>query len=168
MSRPNRLDSNSYRGFRPYFLTIGTHARARHFTDPAVVTLVLLQFLQAAASEGFAVIAYCFMPDHVHLVVVGRSATSELPRFVKLAKQRSGFFFKRAFGRQLWQESFYEHVIRRTDDIAEVIAYVIRNPVRDGLVSDPADYPYWGSGDHSRHELLQFVGGTRGVVPRRV
>ena len=76
------------------FLTISTHARARHFTDPAVVTLVLLQFLQAAASEGFAVIAYCFMPDHVHLVVVGRSATSELPRFVKLAKQRSGFYLQ--------------------------------------------------------------------------
>jgi putative transposase len=166
MSRPNRLDVNSYRGFRPFFLTIGTRGRARHFTDPAVVALVLSQFLQAAASEGFAVIAYCFMPDHVHLVVIGRSATSELPRFVKSAKQRSGFFFKRAFGRQLWQDSFYDHVIRRTDDIAEVMAYVIMNPVREGLVSDLADYPYWGSGDYSRHELLRFVGYSRSAGRR--
>ena len=54
-------------------------------------------------------------------------------------------------------------MIRRTDGLAEVIAYVIKNPVRVGLVSDPADYPYWGSGDYSRHELLQFV-GYRGVL----
>ena len=161
MSRPHRLDANSYRGFRPYFLTIGTRARVQLFTDPAVVSLVVSQFLQAAATEGFALTAYCFMPDHVHLIVVGRLATSELARFVHLAKQRSGFLFKRAFGRPLWQESFYERVIRGSDDLAEYVAYTINNPVRAGLVSDPVDYPFWGSENYSRHELLQFVGCSR-------
>ena len=166
MSRPHRLDANSYRGFRPYFLTICTRSRARCFTDPAVIALVLSQFLQAAATEGFEVIAYCFMPDHVHLIVVGRCASSELPRFVRLAKQRSGYFFKRAYRRQLWQESFYERVIRRTDDLAEVIAYTIRNPLRAGLVSNAADYPHWGSQNFAREELLQFVGCVRRTARR--
>jgi putative transposase len=161
MSRPHRLDSSSYKGFRPFFLTIGTRARARVFTDPAVVAVVVSQLLRVATDEGFAVIAYCFMPDHVHLVVAGRSATSDLPRFVRLAKQRSGFCFKQAFGRHLWQESFYERVVRRIDDLADVIAYVIDNPVRARLADNPAAYPHWGSQVYEREEILRFVGSAR-------
>jgi REP element-mobilizing transposase RayT len=43
------------------------------------------------------------MPDHLHAVVTARSAAADFQRFVRLAKQRSGFRFVQGAGRRLWQ-----------------------------------------------------------------
>ena len=106
MSYPHRLDATQYAGYRPYFLTIGTRGRSCRFADGAVVAMVLSQILRAATDERFAVIAYCFMPDHLHMLVVGRGESVDLRRFVAAAKQRAAFGFARAFGGQLWQRNF--------------------------------------------------------------
>jgi len=160
MSYPHRLDPSQYAGCRLYFLTICTFDRAERFRDAAVVDLVLSRILRTARELGIEVIAYCFMPDHVHLVVVGKNAGAELRRFVGLAKQRSGYEFARVRRERLWQPSFFDRTIRSDEDVAEIIAYVIRNPVRARLVQNPADYPHWGSQAYSREEVLAFVGSS--------
>jgi REP element-mobilizing transposase RayT len=69
-SRPGHLRDFDYLGPLRYFLTFVTHRRQHHFANDGAVTLVWLQFLRAARQEGFEILAFCFMPDHVHLVVV--------------------------------------------------------------------------------------------------
>jgi putative transposase len=157
MSYPHRLDPSQYAGYRAYSLTFATFDRVAWFQDAAVVEIVLSQFLHSAVSLGFEVIAYCFMPDHVHLIVVGKTAGADMRRFVGLAKQRSGYAFARTRPGRLWQPSFFDRTIRSDEDIVEAIAYVIRNPVRDGIVKDPVDYPHWGSQAYSREAILEFV-----------
>jgi REP element-mobilizing transposase RayT len=103
------------------------------------------------------------MPDHIHMIVAGTREGADLRRFVTIAKQHSGFDFARAFGGRLWQPNFFDRTIRRSDDLAVVIAYMLHNPVRAGLVSDLREYPYWGSQVYTRDELLAFVG----TAPRR-
>lgn len=44
----------------------------------------------------------------------------------------------------LWQESFYDHGLRRVEDFDETVGYLLDNPRRAGLVTDPADYPWRG------------------------
>jgi len=119
--------------------------------------MTVLQILRVAADERFEVLAYCLMPDHVHAVVIAHAETSHLERFVRLAKQRSGFAFTRMTGRRLWQESYFDRTIRNVQELPSLVEYFIRNPVRAGLVEDPADYPYWGSQRYCREELLEFV-----------
>lgn len=108
-----------------------------------------------------SVLAYCVMPDHLHLLVEGQTERAALKAFVKLAKQRTGFAFKRRYGAVLWQEGYYEHVLRDEEPTPAVVAYIVDNPVRKGLVETPADYPYWGSSAYSREEVLGFVGESR-------
>jgi len=84
--------------------------------------------------------------------------TSRLERFVRLGKQRSGFAFTRATGRRLWQESYFDRTVRDVQELPSVVEYMIRNPLRAGLVEDPNDYPYWGSQRYSREEFA----GVRG------
>jgi|APIni6443716594_1056825.scaffolds.fasta_scaffold143187_1 putative transposase len=160
MSYPHRLDPSQYAGCRLLFLTICTFDRAERFRDAAVVDLVVSHFLRTARECGIEVIAYCVMPDHVHLIVVGKTAGADMRRFVGLAKQRSGYEFARTCQGRLWQPSFFDRTIRPNEDVAEIIAYVIRNPVRARLVQDPADYPHWGSQAYSREEILAFVGSS--------
>jgi REP element-mobilizing transposase RayT len=101
------------------------------------------------------------MPDHLHLVVVASSEGSDLRRFIGLAKQRSAYLFARATGERLWQEEYFEHVVRKDEGLPELVGYILRNPGRAGLVADPVEYPHWGSQVYTREELLAFVGSVR-------
>jgi hypothetical protein len=40
---------------------------------------------------------------------------------------------------------------------AAIARYIVENPVRARLVTDPLDYPHWGSSMCSREELLEYV-----------
>jgi len=72
---PHHLHEFDYRGFYRYFLTFCTRERAPHFTTRAHVELVCAQFQRTCLEEQFAGIAYCFMPDHVHLLVPASAMT---------------------------------------------------------------------------------------------
>lgn len=46
--------------------------------------------------------------------------------------------------KRLWQEKFFDHVIRNDIDLQENVDYIVMNPVRAGYVSVPQFYPYTG------------------------
>jgi putative transposase len=131
------------------------------FADPAIVDLVLDQFQRIASDEGIAILVYCVMPDHVHLLVEGQEDDADLKTFVKRAKQHSGFHFKQKYEKRLWQEGYYEHVLREPENTSEVMAYVVNNPVRKGIVDQPVDYPHWGSTVYTRTEILESIAGSK-------
>jgi REP element-mobilizing transposase RayT len=58
------------------------------------VQAALTQMLRTCDTEGFDLLAYCFMPDHVHLVVEGTTPIADLRRLVCLMKQRSAYVFE--------------------------------------------------------------------------
>jgi putative transposase len=154
MARPRRIDGFSYVGFNRYFLTFCVRNRARVFEEGAIVNSVLLQFRKTAALERFSMIAYCFMPDHVHLLIEAQDDHSDLKRFAKLAKQRAGAAHALAGHGSLWQEGYYERILRDDDAPRDVARYIIANPVRAGLVTSPLEYPYSGSDAWTLRELV--------------
>lgn len=143
--RPGRLKSFSYLGCRRYSLTLCTAGRRLAFQDPNIVRIVTSQFLLTARQEHFAVLAYCFMPDHVHLLVEALSDGADLQRFVKLAKQRAAFICRGVLSGRLWQPSYYDRVLRDSESTLATARYILENPVRAGMVSTIEDYPYSGS-----------------------
>ncbi len=87
MSHPSRLAPGSYVGAQRLFLTLCTHRRQRYFTDESVVALVQSQKLRTCAREQFDVLAYCYMPDHLHMLLVSSSETAE-PRGWRASSNR--------------------------------------------------------------------------------
>jgi putative transposase len=142
---PKHLRSFTYVGLHRYSLTFCTKDRRPLFADATVVGPVLTQFSRAATECGFAITAYCFMPDHVHLLVEAQSDNSDCLHFISRAKQYSGFQYARASQGQLWQRYGFEHVLRDDEVALAVARYIIDNPVRAGIVDDPRDYPFSGS-----------------------
>ena len=105
------------------------------------------------------------MPDHVHLLAGGTTDSADLQAFMKIAKQRTGWSFRQKTSEYLWQEGFYDHVLRSEDAAPSVIRYIINNPIRAGLVSRPDDYEFWGSQIYTRDEVLEFVQSVDEWVP---
>jgi putative transposase len=155
--KPSHLKTFDYVGFHRYFLTFCTHTRQERFTTNEHVALVLRQILRAADEEPFAVIAYCFMPDHLHMLVEATAESSDCLRFIARAKQYSGFYYSRAYGERLWQRYGYERTLRNDEDALSVARYIVENPVRAHLVKNPNDYPHVGSLTHTLDEILDSI-----------
>ena len=133
------------------------------FVTQPVVDLVLAQFLRSAEEERFALVAYCFMPDHVHLLVGGTCENSDGKRFISRAKQYSGFYYKQRHQQRLWQRYPFERVLRNNEATLIVARYILENPLRAGLVSDPREHPFLGSQVYTIDEILNAI--QDGVAP---
>jgi putative transposase len=152
---PQRLPSFPYVGLYRYSLRFRTFGSRALFVSPPPVDLVWSQFSRAAAETGVAVLAYCFMPEHVHLLVQGAAEDAALKPFISRAKQFSGFHFKRVFGVELWQRYCFERVLRDNEPTAVVARYILENPVRAGLAERIEGYPFIGSGVFRLTDLIE-------------
>jgi putative transposase len=167
---PPHLPTFDYVGKYTYFLTFSTANRRADFVEAAAVDLVLRQILRAADQKGFSIPAYCFMPDHLLLLIEGRSTDSDGRAFIRAAKQYSGYHFSRTYRQPLWQRYGHERVVREDFERAVTIGYIVMNPVEARLVAFPADYPFLGSQRYTVAELIQQAGllvGSDGRVYQR-
>jgi putative transposase len=101
--RPEHLKTFDYLGLYRYFLMFCTHQRHQAFVAAERVDLVLMHILRTSTEQGMAMIAYCFMPDHVHLPIEGTEPASDCRAFIARAKQFSGFYYAKTFRERLWQ-----------------------------------------------------------------
>ena len=153
--RPPRLPEFPYTGPNRYFLTVCTRARHPVLGDDAIGDFVLRQFLRIATEQHFAAIAYCVMPDHFHALVQGVRTDSDFTSMVRRWKQATGYTWKRqGHASALWQEGYFDRILRERDSTEAVVRYIIANPLRAGLVADIRDYPFVGSGPYDINALL--------------
>jgi len=146
LRRPHRFPGFSYRGQYRYLLTFCTANRVPLFASTELVQTALARIRQTSREEGFAIVAYCFMPDHMHMVVTGQNPDADLRRFAKIAKQRVVYSLRETHGvRGVWQEGFHDWILRPEQSIDEAIRYVLENPVRAGLVKQASDFRHSGA-----------------------
>jgi REP element-mobilizing transposase RayT len=92
--------------------------------------------------------AVVIMPDHVHLLFTPRMANQEewysLSEIMNGIKGTSAHSVNKLLHRsgKLWQQESFDHIVRTTVKLDEVVEYIRMNPVRAGLVSKPETYPW--------------------------
>ena len=151
--RSLRLTGFDYRSCHVYHLTWGTVERKPILTD-SNLTMRLIELLKHTVSKaGICLYAFCFMPDHVHLLVCPEKGL-DITRFVQGYKGRSTRTYWKLGGHgKLWQRGFYDHILRCEEDVKETARYILGNPVRKGLVENLVDYTFSGSCVFEKHDL---------------
>jgi len=127
----------------PLFVTFTTD---RRWNLPAEARDIVLDCCLAENAHKYELHAAVVMPDHVHLIYSplrredGWSYT--LPDTMKAVKGKSAHAINVAMKRSgpVWQEEFFDHVLRSNDSLVDRVDYVCQNPVRAGLVKDEAEY----------------------------
>ena len=104
---------------------------------------------------------YTVMPDHVHLVPEGERPDSNLETLVKSWNTQMGHLWRQSQARPLWQVGYYDHVLRSDESLLAVCRYVVLNPVRAGLVTDPHDYEFTGSTRYTIQQILEAADDWR-------
>lgn len=93
---------------------------------------------------GHRIHAYCLMENHAHLAI--RVGDAPLSRIV----QNLAFRYTRAYNRRagrvghLFQGRFRSLLVDRDAYLLELVRYIHLNPVRAGLVSEPASWAWSG------------------------
>lgn len=156
-NRPPRFPDFDYAGFNRYFITICVADRSPVFRSLELGQVVIAKLLTVSTAFGLDVLAYCVMPDHMHALVAGESENSLFLPFMQRYKQLTGYWWKHDLRHRtcLWQEGYYDRILRDHDPNEGVIRYILENPVRAGLVDDPREYPMTGAGRYDVDMVLE-------------
>jgi putative transposase len=164
-----------------HFLTFSCYRRQPKFDTPNSFDLFVVTLEEMRRRFLMRIYGYVVMPEHVHLLVSepGRVPEPTVPQVrVRSLDANPGpnhsetpvtladamHFLKLAFAKRLrgqngaetsfWQKRYYDRNVRDEHDFKVKLRYLHRNPVKRGLVQDPADWK-WSS---YRHYALREVG----------
>jgi REP element-mobilizing transposase RayT len=81
------------------------------------------------------------MPDHLHLLISPNG--DNLIDFIRRWKSYSANLLnKSGFKGSCWQRGFYDHALRKDEDIQTTAEYIVNNPVRKQITEHWTEYPY--------------------------
>ena len=142
-----RLKNFDYSTSGAYFITICTNHRKMLFApvgaDSISARMVERTFLETIQKyNGVDSPIYVVMPNHFHAIItVSRADMESAPTVSKIVQEFKRYstieYIKMVkngilppFEKQVWQRSFYDHVIRNNDDYDEIYKYIYENPMR--------------------------------------
>lgn len=115
----------------------------------------------AATRDRTTIHAYCWMTNHIHALV----EVSDLPlgRFMQRVASRYARFLQRRLetSGHLFERRYHCVLVDTERYLLDLVRYIHLNPVRGGLVADPADYEW------SSHRDYLGLAGRPWVYPRR-
>ncbi len=103
--------------------------------------------------------AFVVMANHVHLLVTPLVSPSRFLQTVKGYTAREANRLLGRTGQPFWQAESYDHWVRNDRESERINAYIENNPVRAGLVTNAADYP-WSSAARKAETTLGSAGLT--------
>lgn len=141
MPRPPRIDLPGV----PQHLVVRGNNRGDLFRDDNDRTVFLRYLSHAAQTTDSHIHAFALMTNHVHLLATG-NAPGRLSRLIQSVGRRYCQYANRAHERTgtLFEGRFRSSAVDSDRYLFTCMRYIELNPVRAGIVVDPADYP-WSS-----------------------
>jgi putative transposase len=135
---------------RPAYLPGGTYHlynrgahKASIFREADNYLFVLRKVKHYCQALALTPVAYCLMPNHYHVLVRqdGEHRAGLLPQRVFNSYTKA---FNKRYGRSgtLFEGNYKVLAVEEESHLLHLCRYIHANPVKGGLVADPADWPY--------------------------
>jgi putative transposase len=131
-----------------YFITNVTFERKPILIDH--IDLLWNVFNKVKNKVTFDIMAWVILPDHFHVVIDPKQ--HDISNIMQRIKMSFGTLWRirmNLFSGRVWQNRFWDHIIRDQDDLNRHIDYVHFNPVKHGYVNSPFDWTH--SSIHKYH-----------------
>ena len=127
-----------------YFITTVIHKRRKLFVNLDICRNIIMQMKQLDEDGYIETIAWVIMPDHIHWLFQLKE-NNDLGTVIKKFKGKSARKLNLLLGRKgtFWQHAYYNHALRKDEDIKKIARYIVANPLRAGIVERIEDYPHW-------------------------
>ncbi|MDB5900087.1 MAG: hypothetical protein JWP41_3689 [Ramlibacter sp.] len=144
MARLPRLTVPGY----PHHIIQRGNNRQPIFTTNADYELLLSLIDEHARKQHVAIHGYVLMSNHFHLLATPET-TQGIPQMMQAVGRRyvRTYNLRQARTGTLWEGRYRSTLIQAERYLVACMVYMDLNPVRAGMVGDPADYP-WSSFHH--------------------
>lgn len=113
------------------------------FEESKVSGTHIIKVTVSSVADDVELIAYCFMPNHVHLLCrnLTKMGISKLMRRLLTAYSH---FYNKKYQRQgpLIQGSYRAVLVRNENQLTHTINYIHENPIKDGMVKNLKNYEF--------------------------
>lgn len=142
-----RLPRLTIPGFPHHIIQRGNNRQAI-FSASGDYAVLLSLLEEHAKTNHVAIHAYVLMSNHFHLLATPET-TEGIPRMMQSVGRRYVRHFNLTQSRTgtLWEGRYKSNLIQAERHLLACMAYLDLNPVRAGLVHEPAAYP-WSSHAH--------------------
>jgi putative transposase len=132
----------------PYHVTQRGNRKQDVFYSDGDYRMYLAWLNDYAERYGLEILAYCLMPNHVHIVAIPRQLNS-MANTMRILDKRHSDAINAAFDwtGHLWQSRYFSAALDETH-LWNAVRYVERNPVRAGIVEKAEDYPWSSAAFH--------------------
>ncbi|MFD1467978.1 transposase [Hymenobacter caeli] len=143
---PDQTHARQRRYFGVFDQLLDTGGGGPTWLRQAAVAQVVAEALHFRHGRDYTLWAYCIMANHVHLLVSPIGADGQ--RFYRVLQSLKARTARRCneliggTGDAFWQPESYDHYVRNTAEMDRIIAYVLNNPVKAGLVDDWTQWPH--------------------------
>jgi len=130
------------------------------FREPANYRFVTEKIQKYRKQYNVAVISYCLMPNHYHLLLRqdGQEPAGKVPQSIFNSYSKA-YNLKYSHSGTLFEGRFRAKPIQNSSHLLHLCRYVHGNPVKDGLVASPADWQ-WSN-------YLEWIGERDGELVDR-
>ncbi|HMS16760.1 MAG TPA: transposase [Planctomycetota bacterium] len=106
---------------------------------------IMEQVLLFGARESYELLAWCVMPNHLHMLIVLRPG-KDLALVMQRMKSFSAHEINKVLGRKgpVWRREYFDRFMRDAKHEEVTICYIEQNPVRAGLAPSAPEWR-WGS-----------------------
>ena len=136
-----------------HYLTFSTLHRRKYLLEERICFLLARRINKAAKKLNFAVLAYVFMPDHVHILIHPMNEIYDMSKILQAIKQGPSRSAKNRkwISTDLWEPGGgHDSNIYNAKARQNCILYILQNPVRKGFVEASWDYR-WSSANWYVH-----------------
>ena len=122
-----------------YFISLVTHQRQKILQRNPSLFLKVLTKIQE--KYNFNCYAWVVLPNHIHFIIEPKSYNpADIIHDFKLSY---GAYFRKEnklLKGKLWQDRYWDHVIRNQEDMNKHIDYIHYNPVKHGYSNSPFEW----------------------------
>jgi putative transposase len=126
------------------FITAITDDRVPYLDAEDDLALFWQTLRSVQAIHPFNLLAHVILPEHFHWLLWVRDPSGNFSRILHSLKRNYTINYKRVhgitFSLHLWQDRFWDHVIRDERDLERHFDYIHYNPVKHGYVKRPEDW----------------------------
>ena len=152
--RPHRLPADRYVGKVCVSFTSCTAERQPALLDDELQAALRDRLAIAAENHGCTVPVFVFMPDHMHVLILGMHDHSNVKLAMDEFKLLSGGWLFRNRPGVRWQKDYWDHVLRPSEGWHRQAMYIAANPCRAGFSEDVFSWSGTGSIGYDLREVL--------------
>ncbi|MBN1527093.1 MAG: transposase [Candidatus Omnitrophica bacterium] len=142
----------------PYHITQRGNCKQVVFNEESDYSTYIRLLTKYSTEYRLSILAYCLMPNHVHLITIPQKQNS-MARTFQVCHMKYAQYFNEKYNMSghLWQGRFYSCPLDESH-FSAAIRYVENNPVRGKLVSSAENWP-WSSAlahCHRKDDMLSL------------